>query len=399
MKEDHLNIVRVFAITQKYRIFLFTFPLLSLICFTTAILMAISYQRHLIIISFLLLLLAGCMIFTYTVLKRMRLVFYEHGIVYYGWGYRLYTPWHNLVRPGHTYDPMGFYKYNGIHLHQQAETNTSIERGMRRNCPVLERDWWHYEYRVVPFLNMFPINEAIGGKQWEHSEAGQLIGTYAPYVFEDAESKYSNVSTQGMHISHFSWQSLKKHLAFLLSGLLLIAYARHILISFPFYSGNFIEPALFIVLLFAFLYGPWVGALLGGIGALLEHLISTAMHIPMIALWSPFEIMRNDDALWREVMTYAIVGLIAGLAIYWTEARYEHENDFQYAGVWGTLAICAGILFNEVTTAQQDIFLVMWRFLCNLAFCFLLLLAFLFIKRAVSVFVDKRQREDLTKVV
>lgn len=82
----------------------------------------------------------------YRTFKRIRLVLTHDGITYYALGFRIYTPWQNVVGVGSIQPyafPLNFRKIWGLQLHQPSVLGMKLTDGKRQSKAALETDWWN----------------------------------------------------------------------------------------------------------------------------------------------------------------------------------------------------------------------------------------------------------------
>lgn len=120
----------------------------------------------------------------YRALGRTRLVVTEDGIAYYTPGYRMYTPWKNIMRI-ETFRPypstlLHIRTLIGFKLRQQYVVGMKLAEGKARQVPVLETDWWNPVWSMAPFADRLPIVEIIVGRNWQEGAFGQDVRRYAP---------------------------------------------------------------------------------------------------------------------------------------------------------------------------------------------------------------------------
>ncbi|GCF09740.1 ECF transporter S component [Dictyobacter arantiisoli] len=97
-------------------------------------------------------------------------------------------------------------------------------------------------------------------------------------------------------------------------------------------AGNVsFRPAIVIPLLFAALFGPWVGFFAGGVGNLLGDWLSGS------GVW------------WNWDLGNGLIGLITGLVVYYTLGRYLKRKNIIFAEVFAILGIVVGIGFASIT--------------------------------------------------
>jgi hypothetical protein len=188
MRSAPLAAQRVFRITWSWRVFLFlVFFFADVLKIGLDWLLRLdtgSYQQFLddvIRNSAFVLVFA---VLYYLLIRNIRLVLSPQGITYYGAGFRLYTPWHNII--GTESFPLyyGLRKVRGLKLYQRAVLNMSLEDGMRYGVAVMEISWWRSN-QLAALAGMVPIQIEIAGRHWEEHELGAYIRQYAPRAFEN----------------------------------------------------------------------------------------------------------------------------------------------------------------------------------------------------------------------
>jgi energy-coupling factor transport system substrate-specific component len=97
-------------------------------------------------------------------------------------------------------------------------------------------------------------------------------------------------------------------------------------------AGNVsFRPAIVIPLFFGAVFGPWVGLFTGGIGNLIGDYIS------------------GYGVFWNWDLGNALIGFIAGLAIYITWGRYRTRRNIVIAEIFAAIGIIVGIGFSSYT--------------------------------------------------
>jgi hypothetical protein len=127
------------------------------------------------------------MIGMYTSIKRSRLVLTDDGITSYAWGFRVYTPWQNVIgvssiQPYTTF-PANFRKIWGLQLRQPSVLGMKLADGKRQGKAALETDWWNPVSTMGAFAGILPMSPMINGRNWKESELGMDIQRYAPWIF------------------------------------------------------------------------------------------------------------------------------------------------------------------------------------------------------------------------
>ena len=128
------------------------------------------------------------MVFLYRAIGCTRLILTDAGITYYTLGYRMYTPWNNVMR-FENFRPYPFTllhsrKFMGFKLRQKYRIDMKLEEGRQQQLPVLETDWWNPAWSMAPFADRLPIVEVIVGRNWQNGNFGRDIQHYAPWLFE-----------------------------------------------------------------------------------------------------------------------------------------------------------------------------------------------------------------------
>ncbi len=124
----------------------------------------------------------------YRAFKRIRLVLTNDGITYYALGFRIYTPWQNVVEVGSIQPyafPLNFRKIWGLQLRQPSVLGMKLTDGKQQSKATLETDWWNPASTMGTFASLLPISPMINGRNWKDSELGMDIQHYAPWILED----------------------------------------------------------------------------------------------------------------------------------------------------------------------------------------------------------------------
>ncbi|HEY4385294.1 MAG TPA: hypothetical protein VGN34_12610 [Ktedonobacteraceae bacterium] len=126
-------------------------------------------------------------IYLYHAIGRTRYVVTEDGMTYYAWGFRLYTPWKNLlgVEPFRPYPSTILYArtFPAFKLREQYRIHLTLEEGRQQHVAVLETSWWNPVSGMAPYADKFPIFEATVGYHWQERAFGRDVRQYAPWVF------------------------------------------------------------------------------------------------------------------------------------------------------------------------------------------------------------------------
>jgi serine/threonine protein kinase len=143
------------------------------------------------------------------------------------------------------------------------------------------------------------------------------------------------------------WPISKQQVSSMIVGVLLSTVLSNLvlLIHLQPPGGNellWILPALVVPLFFGVVYGPWVGLVTGGLGYFLGNYISLVIH------WQPnarsginFLTLASLSLPWYFYIAFMSLGLVAGLAWFFTKGRYNSSRDFATAE---SFSICAILL-------------------------------------------------------
>src|SRR5215467_7515828 len=106
-------------------------------------------------------------------------------------------------------------------------------------------------------------------------------------------------------------------------------------------AGNVsFRPAIVIPLFFGAVFGPWVGLFAGGIGNLLGDYIS------------------GYGVFWNWDVGNALIGFIAGLALYLTWGHYNNARNIIIAEIFAAVGIVVGIGFaaySDIWVSQYTV--------------------------------------------
>ncbi len=128
----------------------------------------------------------AAMTYIYVAVKRTRLVLTDEGITYYGWGFRIYTPWQNVIGVGSVQPypfPLNFRKIRGLQLRQPSVLGMKLVEGRRQGTAALETDWWNPASTMVSFAGIVPMISMLSGRNWKESEVGRDLQRYVPWAF------------------------------------------------------------------------------------------------------------------------------------------------------------------------------------------------------------------------
>ena len=141
------------------------------------ILVFIKPQQHSNGFILIVPLIVGLAVILYTVRMRgMRLITGDEGMIYVTQGYRLYTPWNNLLERtiwG------GRSAVEAVRLNMAAQ-EMSISNGMSRRQPAFERKGRGI-YDVNLASKVIPVGYFMSS--WQDSPVGNAIRDHAPQVF------------------------------------------------------------------------------------------------------------------------------------------------------------------------------------------------------------------------
>lgn len=138
----------------------------------------------LLIIGIFLILLCAFLIFTLT----NHLEVSSEGVVYYGDGFHMYTPWTNIV--GITQIRYPFFPSHPTTvfvLRQPALLNISLEEGKRQRLPVVKNYWMMKLFTATPmnYLWYMPLHGSlVSAFDLEQGELSVYIRQYAPHLLE-----------------------------------------------------------------------------------------------------------------------------------------------------------------------------------------------------------------------
>ncbi len=190
MRAGPMSSPKVYPITRFTSTCLLILPLMGIVFVSFAFLTLLPAINESITDSVVSILIAMAFFvfitYVYVVLRRVRLVISYEGIAFYGWGYRMYTPWYNVIGTESLSfsSPVNFRKFAGLKLRQKALLNMKLEDGIQQGIAVLETDWWNPAWNMARFAGIFPIGNMVGGFNWREGELGAVIRYYAPQAFE-----------------------------------------------------------------------------------------------------------------------------------------------------------------------------------------------------------------------
>ena len=125
----------------------------------------------------------------YRTLGKIRLVVTADGMTYYALGFRMYTPWKNVMGL-ERFHPYPFTilharTFPGFQLCQNYRIHLKIAEGRQQEVAVLETSWWNPVWSMAPFAKRFPLLNVIVGYNWQERDFGRDVQQYAPWVFHD----------------------------------------------------------------------------------------------------------------------------------------------------------------------------------------------------------------------
>ena len=133
-----------------------------------------------LIIGLLLSLL--CAFFIITMFNRIEVS--PEGVVYYVDGFRMYTPWTNIVGITQRRHPLvPFHSTTVFVLRQPALLNISLEEGKRQQLAVVENYWYLKFFTVAPmnYLWYMPLPRTLVSPfDLEQGEFSMYIRQYVP---------------------------------------------------------------------------------------------------------------------------------------------------------------------------------------------------------------------------
>ncbi|HLG64584.1 MAG TPA: hypothetical protein VKY19_21780 [Ktedonosporobacter sp.] len=111
----------------------------------------------------------------------------QEGITFYSVGFRIYTPWHNIVNINKIKHPYfsPLYLIDAFVLEEPARLNISIKEGKQQGIAVVEKHWILLGAKPSSYLWYMPMPSSIVKRtEWEQGEIGTFIRLYAPHIFE-----------------------------------------------------------------------------------------------------------------------------------------------------------------------------------------------------------------------
>ena len=108
------------------------------------------------------------------------------GIVFFADGFRIYTPWYNIVGFVPIRHPLiAFHTIPALLFRQPALPNLTLEEGKRRGLPVVENYWMMRLLTATPlnYLWYLPLPSGMVSQfDWEQGEISAYLRHYAPHL-------------------------------------------------------------------------------------------------------------------------------------------------------------------------------------------------------------------------
>lgn len=129
------------------------------------------------------------MMYMYKAIKRTRHVLTDDGIIYYGWGFRIYTPWQNVIGFGsvkpYPFTLLANTVVQGLQLRHPCVLGMKLVEGRRQGVAMIETDWWNPASTMAPFAGILPIPQMrLYRRKWRDTELGKDLPRYVPRIFE-----------------------------------------------------------------------------------------------------------------------------------------------------------------------------------------------------------------------
>ena len=110
----------------------------------------------------------------------------SEGVAYYGTGFRMYTPWTNIVGITQIRHPLfPFHPTTVFVLRQPALLNISLAEGKRQHLPVVESYWMMKLFTAAPmnYLCYMPLHVSlVSPSDLEQGEFSVYIRQYLPLL-------------------------------------------------------------------------------------------------------------------------------------------------------------------------------------------------------------------------
>lgn len=131
----------------------------------------------------------GLMVGMYKAVKEAHLILTDDGITFYAWGYRIYTPWQNVIRMTRknfsSRFPASLRKFRVLQLRQPCVLGMKVVEGKQKGVAVLEIDWWSLASIVSRYVGVVPLSPMLHGRNWKESALFRDIQEHAPWIVID----------------------------------------------------------------------------------------------------------------------------------------------------------------------------------------------------------------------
>lgn len=117
---------------------------------------------------------------------KIRLSTSPQGIIFYGPGYSIYTPWSNLIGHGKMdrrsmlINPLLLRNVEGLRF-EPPTTPMSLAQAIEQHQPAIEETGRHTGLYRFARVDMIPVGYFL--RDWQHSSLAQEIHHHAPQVF------------------------------------------------------------------------------------------------------------------------------------------------------------------------------------------------------------------------
>lgn len=140
------------------------------------------------------------------------------------------------------------------------------------------------------------------------------------------------------------WKLDRRRMIAMFIGTLISIPLMHTLI----YVHYYISPATALILVMGVFFGPWVGLMVGGAGALIEMLVSLQGHFDMWVAWNPWYSIRHTGFDWENIVSYALIGFIAGLSALHTQGPLLSHQALSQVRLMTIFAHLVGFAFSDI---------------------------------------------------
>lgn len=207
MEAIHFSLPKAFSLnTLGKSIIGFLGTLIVFVVLALLLLLKISSTYHLTTLALSLLIIACffvlLLIWISIGISKMRLELFQDGIILYGWGYKVYTPWDNIVGiaglkvpiisdysnafPGFmSMQPVIKRNVQGLRLEQEARRGMRIQDGMQQKRASMELSWWNPASTMRQYAQIVPVPAVLVNDDRERSELGAYLKKYAPRLPHD----------------------------------------------------------------------------------------------------------------------------------------------------------------------------------------------------------------------